>query len=1181
MTVELSTIYKQIATGNGKQYELLFSIVGMLSSVMEFDPVTDEPLPITVDDVLYGLSSVDAENMDWQNDRLQHIVCFASTAVRNLIDLLHEKNLREHRITRPEQIREVDSRSMMWLAKKPGFTVKQKIASEQRMMGVYHTTSLDTAENRLFKSFMQKLEELLLEKENACRKCGLSMSEDFEHFVSMVHRWLKSDEALLIGKWNNTPPNNTLLNDKNYRKIWKAHLMLQNLNDQVQRDLERIGTLKNAACFWLFVARMNHYNEVRFLQKVLFPESKSLSFTKKENSLVGYINLSSRKKLKCTLLESSIDLSIGDAKNSLSFNQEITEFAEVFSFVEKKCGEILSGKNIGFPKNFADGNQQMVEVAAVDLSSILPSCSFGNGLKGQFSKKLVCQSQCIEKKWYPCSSARSKLIFTNSEDLKTFSIHSIFDSALLPVSDSEDNKTDVEKACANFAKTIKDELHCKKCLYVTSDDVDDFSPSVNAFKFYMNSAFSNTEILPRSIAILFASLQDVQARFRKEDEVTVRTIFDDYEIKSKIRIDYDKQLAKENPETKGFVFKRLCVSRENLKKKNLQNIIPKNMENLLTLHDSNLLKDSFSVDEFHFIRKVGIQKISAAKKEIVFFADNDSSVGAVEYDRLQKITPDIPLWLDVLPKLSMVDSMGEEHVLVEPEKVSIRPVVGKPIDIPISWKFGFPQGKEFYEFPLIQGDNKESSKYFAFIQDSLFPLEHETQCRLKLTYTYGKPLPYDLEFLPVSKTAEFRSVSVKWENKSRKDYIHDMPVPNFVREYTWEDMQSVQKRDAKETSDLVNDWLPAEYEKIEYSGSYKLVREIPSNRGGERVFFIDLNRSISAICPIDNRQNAQIGKDVWCCLKVDSQGRVKAVDPHVIGSNWNDTEFKKSLRFPAIMVWNNGRSIEDDACPQNFHEKTKKILDKMKEVLQNSDVPECVKREFKFFLSCVHKDAPEWFYSELPDILKKLESYFDYPNWIAYALGDCSMEWQIKLLESTMLLLENSQKAEYAIRVLAVALWRVNSFVFNLNSYDVKVILKAIREQFEKMKTQENNKLKNSQRELLLKPKNQRGLTLKSVRLYSACLECIVALCRLRKTKNGKDADENMLSALSPAVNPNVKGIVENMRLIKSGIKTFLTFNIERSSDDQTPELLYAARGYLSGSIDSNAIKVLEADFSE
>jgi hypothetical protein len=100
-------------------------------------------------------------------------------------------------------------------------------------------------------------------------------------------------------------------------------------------------------------------------------------------------------------------------------------------------------------------------------------------------------------------------------------------------------------------------------------------------------------------------------------------------------------------------------------------------------------------------------------------------------------------------------------------------------------------------------------------------------------------------------------------------------------------------------------------------------------------------------------------------------------------------------------------------------------------------------------------------------------------------------------------------------------------------------------------------------------------------RLFSACLECLIALCRLRKKKNGKDADCNMLSALSPVANPYVKSIVENMKSIKCEIKTFLTFDIERSPDDHTPELLYAAHGYLSGLIDSNAIKVLEADFNE
>ena len=55
MAEELTSIYRRIAEDNGKQYELLFSIVGMFSSVMEFDPVTDDPLPSTIDDVLYEL----------------------------------------------------------------------------------------------------------------------------------------------------------------------------------------------------------------------------------------------------------------------------------------------------------------------------------------------------------------------------------------------------------------------------------------------------------------------------------------------------------------------------------------------------------------------------------------------------------------------------------------------------------------------------------------------------------------------------------------------------------------------------------------------------------------------------------------------------------------------------------------------------------------------------------------------------------------------------------------------------------------------------------------------------------------------------------------------------------------------------------------------------------------------
>jgi len=91
MAEELSTIYRKIAEKKAQQYEFLFSLESVFLSVMEFDPVTDEPLPVTVDDVLHKMALVDVSKDNFQNDRMNHIVLFVSFAVRNLIDILHEK----------------------------------------------------------------------------------------------------------------------------------------------------------------------------------------------------------------------------------------------------------------------------------------------------------------------------------------------------------------------------------------------------------------------------------------------------------------------------------------------------------------------------------------------------------------------------------------------------------------------------------------------------------------------------------------------------------------------------------------------------------------------------------------------------------------------------------------------------------------------------------------------------------------------------------------------------------------------------------------------------------------------------------------------------------------------------------------------------------------------------------
>ena len=1104
---ELGNIYKKIALGEGKSYEFLFSLEGLFLSVMEFDPVTDETLPVTIDDILHGISEFDSQKIGWQNDRLHHIVDFSSSAVRNLIEILHEKNLREHRITRPEQIHEVDSRSMMWLAKKPGFSIKQKIASEQRMMGVYHTTSLDTAENRLFKAFMLKLDELLLEKENACRKQNLTLSEDSERFVSIVHRWLKSDEASFIGKWNNTVPNNTLLNDKNYRKIWKAHLALQNLDEQIQEDLERLQIIKNNALFWISAAKLNLSDDIRFRQTVAFPDYSTFSLIKDRIGLFGFARDDSDNQWKkfTVSLDEKFLLSLQENQSEYSLPDDVENFEGISCFSEQVVANFFPNKSfnaeVAKSSKSQKDNLSVHSIAAVDLNSVLPSylCDDGNGAK-RFTKKLIHQ----QIKELPCTSSRSKLIFTKSKSIQTFSIHSVFDANLRSVIDSDEDKRGIEKACADFAETIKQETLCQKCIYITSDDIDDFSPTVNAFKQSMNSAFLKTEILPKSIAALFSKYSDILNKFIDGDVLTVRSIYDDYEVQTKVRIRFDKELSEKNPETKGITFQRLGVTRLENPNTDLErnNIIPQNMKRIITRQDSVLLSGNFSVDSFHFEIKEKKNKIPHGQNEICLYTFENSASGALEYDRLQSITSEIPLWCDFLPKLSMVDSSGKQYVLVKPNKVSIRPVVGKPVRIPISRKFSFPAKKKFYEFPLSQGEKKEKSKYFAFIKDSSFPLENETKCSLYLTYTYGMPRPYNLEFIPTSDSAEFKSAVVKWENKSHKDNIHDMPVPNFVREYTWADMRAFagRKSDRGDLSNIIDEWLPDQY---------KMFQRL-------------------------------------------------LINPHT-GYNPH-----KSLRFPSIIAWNNGRSIDDTDCPRLFREGTLQAVNLVKEIFET--VPVQIQRELDFFLACMHKDTPDWFANFLPKVLDVLDDNYDYPNWIAYSLGDCSQVWQKDLLEKTLALLDDKNKAVYAIKILAKALWRVKSFVFNLNEGAVKKILSAIRKILNSFNEQSR-----------LKPSE------KTVRL-SACLECIIALCRLRGTTEGFTPNDNILTLLSPSENEltrHIVGILQSLKETDMKIKTFLTFEIDRPSNDKTPELLYVAYGYLSGKIDSNAIKVLEADFGD
>lgn len=1111
----LDTIYRKIRKPlSGKEqewqkYRLLFKLQDLHIRLMEFDPASDEVLPTTVDEVLRWMGQ-DCGEEGWWNDRLQHIVDFAAPAIRHILESIRSRNIREYRVVRPERVRETDGTCMRWLSKQPGHTIRQKINSRQRMMGLFHDTSLDTTENRLLKVFLERLDILLMAKEACCKELGIQIPPETQRFISTVHRWLAGEEAAQIRPWNHLPPNNPLLNDKYYRKIWKAWIALQSLDEQNQRDFDHLDTIKTRALLWLVVARLNHNNFVRFLQSSLPIDYKELSIGNGSIRIPdGLVHNGAWRTLKwysCPIISHLADRSCG-----------IDSMAELYSTADDTVSRIQRHffPNLDFSRKATQAQQGQGDardkVAAVDLCSVLPAYTSEreNGrTAGRFSQRLLYQEN--DGHGYSCRHSK----FISSE--KVTSIHSILNGK---------GKDTLEKPSLDFCRTIKDQLRCETCIYIVHDDIDDFSDAVSTFKRNMELAFVQAKILPRSIAAIFARLEKIlQWHLLDKDrntKVIVRDRRDDRELVIELDIVAGKEgLAERNPDTGGVVFRRLAVKGEKLEAKD-DSIVPQSLKDILTANDASLLSGQFSVggadNTHHFENALACNQKEdlpeSGKYTIVLSEADDVSAGGLEYHHLQGKTPDIPLWSIRLPRLAMKDSSDKEFILVEPDEVFVQPT-GKPEEIPVAMEFELGTKKKFYKFPLIQGEEKKQSGHDAYIEDSALPLKAKTNCKLHLTYTYGKPMPYELEFRPKEQSAGFRILKVEWESSSHEDGVRNMPYPDFVREYTWKDMEKVPNKKPDKRRDITGDWLPKQYEFLK---NYDIMK------------------------------------------------RKKPRKPNQV------SKLLSRLRFPSLTAWNNGRSICDTDCPPEFKEKTLEILDFIREkkiydidtttYLYKNDA-----REWCFFLACTHRDTPKEFsdllcgryFDHLGDESYEgtEKKYFHIPKWIAYALGDCSQPWQVDLFKKTIGLLDGEKK-EFGVRILAIALWRVKDFVGKFGSEETTKLLEACLA----------------------------GVQQEESSWLSASLECILALCRLRDPdrnsssqilealSNKKQGTNDLLSALE-----ELKGKVKEKEL-----KTFLVFEGDEVQGDGTDKgqfLLDATHGYLSGSINNDSIRVIEADFS-
>jgi hypothetical protein len=203
-----------------------------LVTVRELEAASRAPFPLDTNTLGAIPVSFSKVLERWRSEPAQHglLALLAKPLTRALGAIFEDPRTviaRTHEMLQPHKVREMDTRSLQKLARLPGYTVRQKLASTRHVRAPVRYKSCDTTENKLVK-------QLAVECVRAITN-GKQQLDEREHIDELSKR---CEEILAAGSPfaeltpDVTPrPNNTLLSDQNYGFVWRCFRAIRDVPD--------------------------------------------------------------------------------------------------------------------------------------------------------------------------------------------------------------------------------------------------------------------------------------------------------------------------------------------------------------------------------------------------------------------------------------------------------------------------------------------------------------------------------------------------------------------------------------------------------------------------------------------------------------------------------------------------------------------------------------------------------------------------------------------------------------------------------------------------------------------------------------------------------------------------------------------------------------------------------------
>ncbi len=1118
--------------------DILFNM-SWLNKNFNFDKSTGRFENIDLFTFLENINSFNYEK-DTIYDDIYFILEYAHDSIIHLINNINKEIKREHKIVPIPQAKELDQKTILWLSRQDGRTVKEKLKNN-KIKAVKRYSNVDTYENRILKIFLKKL--VLIEEKRV-------QIQSNDKLINKIRRWLRSDDAKNINEYGNIVYNNILLHHPHYSKIFKSYRWLNRLDEKVSTySTTFIKQLKTIIKFELLT-------QLQFFTK----EAKVLPSTLDKDSLDNF-DININKTLLDIDLENYISQIKDDALRKKRFFKSIKNFAKWS--IENKI-KIKNEENRVFEIKTENTSQVFI-----DFFRLFPIAKIDN----EFTNFPITIFQNIDNSIVNANNTKvinlSHEIYTLPEILKTY------------------NSNILRFFLEYFEKYLKD----KQLNYIIPDYVNVFK--LTPIKKTINSYFPKSRNIPKSILaglkyLFEGNIQDgdtliyIQKNHDNDLYVTPLVIKYDKALKNITNGLYLEKYPTKKLEEESDIIDELNRNfndyelSEKLLSKFLQNGIKgikdqeigfyKDKELIYLINSKSFSKPK---NRINTIKSLFTNK-NLFKKEYIEIEDTNEE-NLSNFEKLLTYEQDgYNLWKEHLPRLAMgdmpINGYFGEFVLVDDDSKVINGF------IEIKNHFIIPANTNELSFPLIFGEDKIN--FEAYITSSQLPFKEDVECKLELKYNYEDETPYKLTFIPL--ITKYKPLNVKWR-EIKYNKCNELPFPSYPEKKSWSSFKEFISKKDNNKVDLLK-WFSDDLRRIIDISEFKnnnsqniiYIEDIYFDWFKDKKGFMAAKVIISGIGEVFFHQNNFVKFDrninsLTFELEKASKGGYQAKnicagkEIHSIIS-----ALAKSYRFPLHTIFNNGNSLSDldveDEFRQLFYQATKSAL----YIYLNDDNIK-LKDEMFYFLSRLHSNTPQEISNILVEYSNEYSTFSKYLDNLAYSIGKLELKWQQIIFDNAMQYLNSSDEEMYsdALKFIGIAIWRYDMLLTKISNNMMDLIVQKLYNSL---------KLKLQEKRIYFISKQDNSVIIKKSILIR--LELLLALIRFRDIKNDflHPKEKTTLNYVNLVDNISKKVISNNIKII-----SIVQLDIDKpESFSKTHDLLYALRVYLTADTNAaNGIKIL------